>query len=131
MVEGEPSTAFPITISQNYDLYCTLTYGKSCDIKIVARTVVPAAKKKCFDGNDIDAIAVESDSTDPTTATPGVKFIGSTKTYSLKLKARIDRKNFKVPLTRQVKIVQIDTPSGDSPVEKKIKTVDVSTYRQH
>jgi hypothetical protein len=38
LVEGEGSTSFPITISQNYVLYCVLTYGKACTVHIKAVT---------------------------------------------------------------------------------------------
>lgn len=128
LVEGEDSTSFPITISQNYLIYCLLTYGKACTVQIKAVTVTPTEKKKCFDGNDIDKITVESDDNNPLTATCGVNLNSAVTQYSLKLKATIDRKFFKTAISRQVKIVQVDTPSGDAPQEKILKTVGVSHW---
>jgi len=128
LVEGEGSTSFPITITQNYVMYCILTYGKACTVHIKAVTVTPAAKKKCFDGIDIDKITVESDDNNPSTATCGVNLKSGVTQYSLKLKATIDRKFFKTAISRQVKIIQVDTPSGDAPQEKILKTVEVSHW---
>lgn len=128
LLEGEGSTSFPITISQNYVIYCVLTYGKACTVQIKAVTVTPTVKKKCFDSNDIDKITVESDDNNPLTATCGVNLNSAVTQYSLKLKATIDRKFFKDQISRQVKIVQVDTPSGADPINKTLKTVGVSHW---
>ena len=125
LVEGEPSSSFPITISQEYSLYCALKYKTSCEVKVVAEFVTPDQKKKCFNGVVIDQIVVEADAIDPSLATCGFKYGGTTKSYSIKLKARVDRINFRETLTRVVKIKQIDT-SGGNTLTSDIKTVNVS-----